>query len=273
VTTDATALIPQSEQIVDFYGDGIPVAQMADGALYVALRPITDFLGIDFSSQRRRVLRDEVLAPRVRSVLLTAEDGRQREMFSLPLDLLPGWLFGVTVSKVRGDLVDKLTRYRADCFRVLWDAFRTETARVTPTDAPISGAALALEIATAVQHLARQQLEMEGRLADVAGRQEVMAEYLRSFISQTNQRLATLERHTAIDATIIDAQAAEISLAVKNVGQRLATRGDREGYARVYAELYRRYRISSYKNLPATHYEDVLTWLHGWYQELDSDRH
>jgi hypothetical protein len=40
----------------------------------------------------------------------------------------------------------------------------------------------------------------------------------------------------------------------------------------VYAELYRRYRISSYKNLPATQYEAVLTWLHGWYQELDAEQ-
>jgi len=58
--TIKTALVPQRERTVDFYGDDIPVAQIEDGTLYVALRPITDYLGVYFSAQRRRVLRDEV---------------------------------------------------------------------------------------------------------------------------------------------------------------------------------------------------------------------
>ena len=89
-------------------GDGIPVAQTPDGGLYVALRPITDHLGLAFGSQRNRVLRDRVMAPRVRTVLMTAADGRQRELLCLPLDLVPGFLFGITTGKVRPDLVDKL---------------------------------------------------------------------------------------------------------------------------------------------------------------------
>lgn len=271
----ATALAPRREQTVDFYGDGIPVAQTLDGGLYVALRPITDHLGLAFGSQRNRVLRDRVMAPRVRTVLMTAADGRQRELLCLPLDLLPGFLFGVTTGRVRPALVDKIDRYRADCFRVLWETFRGDS---TPSLAPsggeittVSGAALALEIATAVQHLAQNQLEIEGRLADVAGRQDVMADYLRGFIVETNQRLTSLERATATDAAISEAQAAEIALAVKAVGQRLETRGDREGYAKVYAALYRRYSISTYKALPAARFAEVRDWLHGWYQEVTDE--
>jgi hypothetical protein len=126
-----------------------------------------------------------------------------------------------------------------------------------------------------VQALARQQLAYEGRLdqvggqlADVAGRQEVMADYLRGFIQTTDARLTTLELQLSAGATVSEAQAAEIALAVKNVGQRLVAGGTRDGYARVYSELYRRYRISSYKNLPATRYEEVLAWLASWYAEL-----
>ncbi len=271
-TTESTttALVPRRQQTVDFYGDHIPVAQGPDTTLYVALRPIADFLGVDFSSQRRRVLRDEVMAERVRPVLMTAADGRQRELLCLPLDLLPGWLFGVTVSKVRPDLQEKLRRYRGECFRILWEAFTSgvEESAIAASEGPVSGAALALEMATAVQHLARNQLDMESRLAHVAGRQEVMADYLRGFISETNQRLTTLERVATPHARVSETQAAEIALAVKNVGQHLAAHGDRGGYAKVYSELYRRYGISSYKSLPGTYYEEVMMWLHGWYREL-----
>jgi len=274
-----SALVPRREQHVDFYGDAIPVAQTPDGGLYVALRPITDFLGLDFSAQRRRVLRDEVIAPRARPVLITAADGRQREQLCLPLDLLPGWLFGVTTARVRPDLVDKINRYRADCFRVLWEAFKGEaragaeesdersTTGTEVTLAP-SGAALALEIATAVQHLARSQVEQEQRLADVAGRQDVMADYVRGFIVDTNRRLADLEEVTGQGARITDGQATEIALAVKSIGQRLQAAGNREGYAQVYSALYRRYRISAYKSLPAVRYEEAMDWLHRWYLEV-----
>ena len=274
ITTGDTALVPVREQRVDFNGDSIPVAQAPDGTPYVALRPITDYLGLAFSPQRRRVLRDEVLAARLRTILMTAADGRRREVLCLPLDLLPGWLFGVTPSQARPEVVDKLKRYRADCFRVLWEAFKGEAAHPVSTDteadtrvAP-SGAALALEIATAVQHLARNQLEIEGRLADVAGRQDMMADYLRGFIVDTHQRLHALEQATATEVTINEAQAAEIALAVKAVGQRLEAGGDREGYAKVYAALYRRYSISTYKALPAARFPAVRDWLHAWYEEV-----
>jgi len=85
----------------------------------VALRPTTDFLGLTFASQRLRVLRDQVLAERRRSVLMTTADGRQREQLCRLLDLLlPGWLFGATPSQARPEIVDEPRPYRAECFRV-----------------------------------------------------------------------------------------------------------------------------------------------------------
>jgi len=270
------ALVPVRQRYVDFYGDGIPVAEAPDGELYVALRPITDFLGLAFSPQRRRVLRDETLSERVRGVLMTAADGRQRTLLCVPLDLLPGWLFGVTPAQAKPEVREKLKRYRADCFRVLWEAFKGEAARgprATPStpaaaEPGVSGAVIALEIATAVQHLAHNQLEIEQRLAGVAGKHEVMADYVRGFIIETNRRLTDLEQATGQSATITDGQAAEISLAVKAIGQRLQAGGNREGYAQVYSALYRRYRISTYKTLPADRYDEVVEWLHRWYLEV-----
>jgi hypothetical protein len=88
-----------------------------------------------------------------------------------------------------------------------------------------SGAELALEMATAVQHLARQHSDMETRLGQAAGRQEVMVNYVRGFIRTTDQRLMSIELQLGTGATISEAQAAEIALAVKNVGQLLEVNG------------------------------------------------
>jgi hypothetical protein len=266
----AVAIVPVRERYVDFYGDQIVAAQTADEEIYVPVRPICTYLGLSWPGQRERINRDPVLAEAIRSVRVTRTEAGEREVLCLPLEFLPGWLFGISAGRVKPELQEKITRYRRECFRVLWNAFKGDVLAAGPAlpAADVSGAALALEIATAVQHMAQQQLDMEARLGQVAGRQEVMAEYMRGFIQKTEGRLTHLELQLSGGSTISEAQAAEIALAVKNVGQRLVSQGDKNGYAKVYSEMYRRYRISSYKNLPAARYQEVLDWLHGWYGEL-----
>lgn len=207
--SDVRTLVPARERVVDFYGDPIPVAQMADNEVYVPLRPLTDFLGLDASGQRQRVQRDRVLSLRIKTVAFTGADGREREMLCLPLDALPGWLFSVSTMRVRADLVEKLDRYRAECFRVLWQAFRSEIVPEAPPRTDLTPAQQALEIAEAVVTLARQQVAHEAQLTqlaaehqDIRTRQQIMADYLRDYIqknqlyqTQTDQRLTTLEVH------------------------------------------------------------------------------
>src|SRR4051812_15545762 len=95
-----SALVPQQERVIEFYGDPIPVASGPEGELYVPVRPICEFLGLDFSAQRQRIQRHPSLARGVIPVLMQGADNRRREMLALPLRLLPGWLFGVEVSRV-----------------------------------------------------------------------------------------------------------------------------------------------------------------------------
>ncbi len=59
---------------------------------------------------------------------------------------------------------------------------------------------------------------------------------------------------------------------MKAVGQALSG-PDRakNGYQQVYGELYRRYSLTSYKNLPQGKFAEVMAWLHQWHQELTSE--
>jgi hypothetical protein len=129
------------------------------------------------------------------------------------------------------------------------------------TDSQPSGAVLAYEIATAIQHLARQQMELEQRLG---GRMDKMALWAR----ELDRRMGTLELQVAPQAPVTEQQAAEVALAVKAVGHALVERGTKSGYSQVYAEMYRRYGISSYKSLPQSEFAHVLSWLHAWHGEL-----
>lgn len=272
-------ITPLTEKVVDFYGDQIPVAQANGDELYVPLRPLVDAIGLDRGSQQKRIQRDKVMSKRSRLVAMRGADGRVRDQLCLPLDLLPGWLFGIDTSRVRPEIQDKLDLYREQGFRVLWGAFKGEIIpyAAAPATSGLTMAQQTLEMITAMQHLAQQQVEMERRVTNVEGRQEVMASYMRGFIEDTRkrlqdseQRVSGLELRLDAGATISEAQAAEIALAVKNVGNALEQHGSSGGYAKVYSEMYRRYRVSSYKNLSRAKYDEVLAWLSRWYDEISA---
>ena len=112
---DSVAIVPRREQEVEFYGDAIPVAQTVEGSLFVAIRPLTDFLELEFSAQRRRVMRDEILVEAAMTVIMTGADGRQRKMMCIPLELLPGWLFGITASRAAERFGVGFGRMHAGC--------------------------------------------------------------------------------------------------------------------------------------------------------------
>src|SRR5579859_5356027 len=124
---ETKALVPISEQAVDFYGDEIiAVSVEIEGQhkIYVPLRPIADYLGLSWSSQLQRLREDEVLAEHLSSVLLSnTEAGQRYTVICLQLEFLPGWLFSLNPKRVRADLQEKIKRYRRDCYRVLWEAF------------------------------------------------------------------------------------------------------------------------------------------------------
>ncbi len=297
-STASTALVPQREQTVDFYGDGIPVAQVEDGTLYVALHPVTDFLGLFFSAQRRRVLRDEVMAERLRTILMTASDGRQREQLCLPLDLLPGYLFGVSPGQARPEIMEKLKRYRADCFRVLWQAFAGEASSVAsattvvPVQSPdMTSLAHIAHMAEAIATMARQQMAFEQHVETrfvtlqttlqgeiVEQREEVMGrlDQAAAVVGNLLHRMNAVEGLVAPGQVISDAQAAEISTLVKAIATEMAehekgsgTKG-RNPYQGVFGELYRRFRVSSYHNIPLKRFGEVMAWLREYQDTMDA---
>ncbi len=270
--TDQPTLEPLDERHIDFYGDDVTavlVPTSEEPAIYVPIRPICDYLGLAWSGQYERLQRDEVLSEALRGVRVTRTPGRgggTQELLCLPLDLLPGWLFGITTSRIKDErLRQKITTYRRECYRVLWDAFKHEILPTAPATVPVpterSGAEIAYEMATAIQHLARQQMEMEQRLGE---RMDSMARWA----TQVERRISGLELQINPEETITEAQANEIALAVKTVAAALEASGTKNGYQRVYAELYRRERIGAYRKLAQGRYQAVLDWLHQWHQEV-----
>ena len=100
-----------------FYGAELYGFERPDG-VYVALKPIVEHIGLDWSAQLRRVKRDPVLSEGMAMMTIPFVQGEQ-EAVCLRLDLLNGWLFGIDVSRVIEAKRETVTRYQRECYRVL----------------------------------------------------------------------------------------------------------------------------------------------------------
>lgn len=237
------ALVPLEEREVDFYGDRIVavevIGESGEPDIYIPVRPLCEFLGLNWSAQFRRIQRDPVLVAQARSVAVTAtEAGGHRDMLCLPLEFLHGWLFGVSATRVKPAFREAVIRYQREVYRVLWRAFNPP--------------------ATA---------ELEARVTTTEGRLDLAAQV----VGDIRRRLTAVEERVLPGQPITEEMAAELSLQVRALGQLLRTESEgtlRNTYQAVWAELYRRFGIASYRNLPATRYIEALSFLEDWRRAL-----
>lgn len=246
------ALVPVEERTVDFYGDelkGVVVmATPSQRTVFVPVRPLCDFLGIDVQAQTRRIGRDPVLSEEMATIQVTTAGGPQ-DMQCLPLDFLNGWLFGINASRVREEMQERVIRYQRECYRVLAEAFQ----QPSPGD-PL---AQVEELGHALITLAREQRELDRRVGT--------AEYE---IEDVKTRVVALEERIRPGEPVTEEQAQHISQAVKAIAYKLSERSGRNEYGGVYSQLYAKFGITSYKLLPASRYEEALAFLSEWWQQV-----
>lgn len=257
------ALVPLEQKSVMFYEDEVvAVLVRGDGQrdIFVPVRPLSERLGLSWSSQLQRLRNDAVLADEVRDVQVETSGGPQK-MAAIPLDYLQGWLFGINANRVKEEVRERLIRYQRECYRVLAEAFEAGelTIEAAGTDLMhhVSPATReAYEIARAVMRLARSQMLLEARvskrLEDVEG------------------RLENVEVRLGVSGTVSEEQASQLSQSVKAIAMALSKKTNRNEFGGVYGELYRRFDITAYKLLPASRFQEAMAFLNEWYEQIHS---
>lgn len=308
-------LRPMEERQVDFYGDQITAALVktdsSKSQVFVPIRPICDYLGLDWSSQRKRLNRDEILKEAQGVVIMTTPGGAQ-EMLCLPLELLPGWLFGVETNRLKLELKEKIIRYRRECFKVLWQAFQSETTETanlsaislnesqfvkpensTPdfedyeagiderlaTRAPTEGQIALMQIremGLSIAHMAEQQLQIERKADRANERLDAAREYLLRLQTRFDQRITALEdRLTPPTDYITEEQVTRLQLEVKALAGLLTSRDQadkrKNHYQGIFNELYRRFGVSSYSHIRLGQYANVMQFLADWKHAADNN--
>jgi hypothetical protein len=123
-------LISIGEVTIPFYEDRLIVQLGEDGEIYVALRPIVEALGLDWSAQLQRIKRDPVLSGETKtiSVGVTTTQIRKRgegakHYVCLPKQYLSGFLFGINANRVRKELREAVIKWQREAHLILDAAF------------------------------------------------------------------------------------------------------------------------------------------------------
>jgi hypothetical protein len=251
---------------VIFYDDVLPALRGDDGHVYVAIGQMCEALGLDAQGQNRRINRHGVLAEGLKGVDKLATPGGPQRAYVLRVDLVPLWLSGIRTKAVRDSVRPKLERYQREAAKVLWEAFQDGRLTADPgfdellnSDSP---AAQAYQMAQGMMRLARQQLLLEAQMESHTAQ-----------LGDHEQRLEQIETALGDTARLVTPeQASQVSQAVKSVAMKLGKQTGRNEYGGVYGELYRRFGITGYKQLPASRFQEAMDFLTEWHHGLVGDQ-
>lgn len=118
---------------VDFQGDTIWAVQ-TDGEVLVALKPICETLSLSWHGHLERAKRDNILGQGIRVIRIPSPGGDQQTT-CLPLNLIPGWLFGIDDRRIPDAAVrHKVLAYKRECYAALYDHFFGKAAPAAPAE-------------------------------------------------------------------------------------------------------------------------------------------
>ena len=251
-----------SQKLVTLYDDELLAVQADDHHVYVSINHLCDALGIAPHAQRRRIREHDVLGEGFTMANVLTQGGNQQAAM-LRADLVPLWLIGIQIKSVREDIQPKLKLFIRRAAEILNDAF--QEGQLTADnffdellESSDSEAVEAYRMLQAMVKLARNQILIESRLTEQDSR-----------LTDYETRLEAVE--TVLGDTgrsVTPDQAMQVSQAVRTVALELGKRSKKNEYGAVYGQLYRHFGVTSYKQLPASQFEQAMTWLTNWYKRI-----
>jgi len=280
-TTTTSVLVPTEQRLVTIVDDEeIPAALIEGQDIYLPIRPMCQALGVASQMQIARIKADEVMAENLRRVRIATPGGPQTVQ-ALHIESVPLWLGTLEPGRVREDLRPRLVAYKRWMQRRVYEAFAAEIGWGRPGPPvpapPTTAAPTSLEyieqMALAIAHMAHQQRVFEHELTDVRDHVEILDGRLdraAAVVGGMLRDLKALQAVLAPGALITTAQAAEISNSVKTLAESLSRAAPgKNHYQGIFGELYRRFRVPSYREVTVDQFPDVMAWLRDFQQSLD----
>ena len=225
----------------------------------------------------------------LRLIVLLAQDGSRRAHLCLRIDLVPGWLAGVSTAHIGDEaLRPKLIAFQRDLYKVAWAVFGPMRASVMPSADVQAMAQRMVEISSrmeaidqavtmlgehlrgveeAVEQMRGVAVIVEGLKYELAALQSELADLQtrsKTAFKIAGDRIKGLELRMNPGEALTEEQAARVKEAVVYVANALQERGASKAYAQVWAAFKQQFGLTEYKNLPQVQFAEALAWLARW---------
>lgn len=258
--------LPQEQLPITLFEGVVLAVRADDGRIYVGLRDLCDVLGLRVSGQRRRILADEALHL---AQFRIQSGGQFRSLDFLLLEDVPVWLLGVQQSRVSEGARERFSYVKTYLVGAVQRAFAelaglpnapsSEIEELTDLDR-------INEAFTQLAELGRRQEQVENSLSRARG----AFRDLRSLLMEIHERVQELERQ--VKATISPTQRGTIYQMVQQWGAARAERDPKltpgTGIRKCWAELNAAFGVSTYTQLPAGRYGEILSYIKDQYRAL-----
>lgn len=255
------------EQLPITLFEGVVLAVRGDnGLIYIGLRDLCAVLGLNHSAQRRRILLDEALHL---TQFRVQSGGQFRTLDFLLLEDIPVWLLGVQEGRVGEEAQERFGYVKTYLVSAVQRAFTELSSLPDGPSSAIEDLADLDRIDVAFAQLAeigRRQAELE------ASQERARSAFrdLRALITEVRDRVRELERQAK--TTLSPAQRGTIYQMVQQWGVARAEhdRNVKQGVAirRSWAEVNAAFGVSTYTDLPAARYDEVVRYVKDQYRAL-----
>lgn len=253
---------PAEQLVFTFFESPVLAARHTDGGIYLSLNDLCSTVNLDLSSQRRRLRNDPELSDGiVRFRVLTA--GGFQEIDFLLLEYVPAWLSTVNRRKASVIAQERLRYLRIYIIREVYDSI-AQTAGLP------QGPSRNIESLEDLQRF-------DEAITGIAARQKALEESLdkaRQAWKDHEDRIKQLEAQLIQTVPMSKGQRGVIYQMVQTWAQ---ARVEREAMpfgqavAGCWALLKRRYNVAKYEHLPASHYDDCVTYIRSSYRTLTGE--
>lgn len=258
------ALTPHEQLPVTYFGGVVLAVRHPDGTIYLSIRDLCHVIGLNRSSQMRRLRSHADLSQGLSRFLVQSAGGPQAQEF-LALEKVPAWLLGVT-ARASDAVRDRLSYLQTYLVREVYAAF----ARLAGLPEQESRQIEDLE---ELRRLDNSLDALVARQAQIEASQERAREAWRDLATQIRaitDRLTTLEQQA--EGTLTRGQRGHLYQLVQAWGSAKAEREARlskaAAFQTVWAALKARFRVARYEDIPAARYREAVQFVQDAYRAL-----
>lgn len=250
--------LPVRERTLSFRGQNLLTADLKDGQGYVSLRSLCAAFGLDVSSQRKRLERQQgYFAPYTATILLTTAGGPQTTL-CLMASAVPVFLTGVELSRVGNPETRELLKaFLDEASTVLAEHFGiSERGEMQFMRATV--ARMVIEQEAFEENLSKK---VDAELAEIRRAHEEKVQQIRDAFGAMRQQVTRLEAVAGPKTRLTPEQMGQLRSLVSTLGTLQQEQGIARPFPGIYMDITRLTGVSRSEDIRQEDFAAVVAFL------------